>query len=70
MTELQEIREELDWAAKLVAATSMSAWPMWVAYLLEALDKIAQRRGRKVDFEIVLNCVRRDINKRLIEGRW
>jgi hypothetical protein len=70
MTEVQEIRAELDWAARLVAATSTSAWPMWVAYLLEALDKIAHRRGRTVDFEIVLNCVRQDINRRLIEGRW
>ena len=70
MTEQQAIREELDWAAKLVAATSMSAWPAWAIYLLEDLDEIAQRLGRTEDFEMVLNAVRRDINARLMEGRW
>ena len=70
MTGAKDIREELDWVAELMTTASMSAWPAWVAYLLEVLDEITQHCGRTGDYERVLGAIRHDIRIRMELGCW
>jgi hypothetical protein len=70
MTEITQIRDEMERAGEMLAELPTRQWAGWVLYLLEVLDGQANERGAQYDYLEVLIRISGDISTRLELGSW
>jgi hypothetical protein len=54
----------------LISALSLSDWPRWIGYLLEALDTVAGQREQHDDFDEMLTALSEALTRRVELGHW
>jgi hypothetical protein len=70
MTDLTEIRNEMDKAAELMATKPIQQWGEWVLYLLGVLDSRAQANNQRDVYTQMLVAIRDETTARLERRLW
>ena len=70
MTNLSEIRDEMDKAAELMATKPVRQWSQWVFYLLDVLDSEAKVNMQRDAYIEMLADIRNDITIELEKRLW
>jgi hypothetical protein len=70
MTNLPEIRYEVERAAELLATKPVRQWGQWVLYLLDVLDSEAKANRHSDAYTLMLADIRNDITEELERRLW
>lgn len=69
MADLTELQHYLAEAVEEIASLPVEHWECWIIQLIIDLDKKAIAQGQQDAFDAMLDTVRKDIMRRLGDGR-